>query len=1046
MNKKLCLFFFLINLLFNISCKEHSGAAQDGIFDLRNHNFEEFPIVDLDGQWELYWQKLYQPEDFQINSPEKTGFIKVPSTWNGRIINGTKLSGHGYATYRALILLPPGLDKEMELRIGEINSSYKVFVNGRQAVTKGIVGTSVHTAKPEWDNALLRIKTDLERVELIIQVSNYDFITGGIGYKSISIGKEGSLTAKVRKWVALEILLAALLASLGSINLLFFLVRRKDYAFLWLFLLCFSFVIAALTTGERELYLLFFPNNFKIITSFAHFPNYSGFLFIFLFVTSVFPGEVPKKIFYPIVLYYSVITAFVIIFPANIYSYTMLSNIIVNSLISIYITVIFIKAVKKKREGARFFLTGWLLVLAVTVIEVMGIFEVIPLPDTLPLAAVFFVIFHTILLAVRYSRALTDSQHLTENLIAVNKLKDDFLAKTSHEFRTPLHAIMGIANSMLEDKEQKIKPENRTNLEVIVQSSKRLAFLVNDILDFYKMKHSSLQLRQKPVNIYAITNTVLTLITFLNPGKSVEIINDIPPDLEAVYADEYRIQQILLNLLDNSLKHTAKGSIHIQAEKRGEQVRITVTDTGKGIPREKQDHIFSMFEKFDRPGNEQPGSGIGLAITKQLVELHNGNVFLESAPDKGTTISFTLPVYTGGEKAVKLVREKTEAAISQELTGKEIGKEIKGVKKETILIVDDEISNIQVLQNYIKNLGFSYRIELTGTDALDYIDKEGHSLHLVILDVSLPDLNGYEVCQRIRENYSLYELPVLMVTARANNVDIVAGFEAGANDYITKPFDKDEFLARVKTLIKLYYVLHANKDLEKNSILKQLFLSMLSHDIREPLMVLQFALEDLKGQNGDNELINILYSETFYLEQLAERFLKLAKIENGNITCVKIDLDPFAELKKLVNKNRVIGKRKQQNIAYEPQGDEGIKIRADKDLFISIFNNILNNAMKYGPKKKIISVKAGIVSTNRQYFRVEVKNQGDRLSEPITIDLFNDLSVLQTKPTGGEPSSKVGLYIVKQLVDLHEGKMEFINNPTGGLTVIVDLPVLNKIY
>lgn len=1034
------MFGLLLTLIITFSCSHVQPLAEKGVLDLRSYDFKNNKAVKLDGEWEFYWKELYSPDYFNGKRPDMTGFIEVPSTWNGQIIGNTKLSHHGYATYRLTILLPENCADQLELEVIEINSSYKLFVNGNALVTRGIVGKNWKESKPEWQNALLNIDSSTKKIELIIQTSNFDFITGGMAYRSFKLAEGSYLSEKKQRAVAQVTFLFTLLIFLGTINLLFFITGKRDKAYLWLSLYCLSFAMAILTSDEKGLFLLFFENNYELVTTLAHFPNRCGLMLILLYLYSIFPNEVEKRILKGVTVFFSLSTIFVILTPARIYSYGMYLNILSNFLLAGYITLVFCRAVLRKREGAYIFIASWSFVLLTIVIESLGIFEQIILANILSLSVVFFLIGHTIMLSIRFSRALSDSEHLTEHLTAINNLKDDFLAKTSHEFRTPLHAIMGIAQSMIDDSETQFSSHERSNLEMIIQSSKRLSFLVNDILDFYKIKHSTLTLQQKPVNIYAIANTTIALVRFLYASKDVKIINDIPHDLEAIYADEYRVQQIILNLLENSLKNTIGGEVVIKGVKEKKYLRITVTDSGRGIAGDDLENVFHMFEQANGEKKRQNGTGIGLPITKQLVELHGGRISLYSTLGVGTTISFTLPIYTGNEQAITLVSSDF-ITTPEELVEDQLNENRKG----TILIVDDEPSNIQVVKNFINQLNYNFRIVLTGEEALKLVKEEGPSIDLVILDLMMPDISGYEVCRELRKTYSLYELPVLIVTAKIREVDIVAGFEAGANDYLTKPFDKDEFLSRVKTLLKLRNVLNINMDLERSSEMKHLFLSMLSHDIRHPLYIFKITLENMLEGRIDSEqynsLLKELYLEAINLEEMALRFLELTRIKNGQDSIVKTDFNPFKELKSIVEKNRLKAESKGQKLLLSIKSNLTTNIRADKAQFNSIFNNIISNAIKYSPKSEEIRIKVDIRNKDGLNLLVEVKDKGPGMKELDEMEVFKSFATLNSLQTTKEPSAGIGLYIVKHLLDLHNGRIYFKDNPGGGATVTIELPI-----
>lgn len=398
------------------------------------------------------------------------------------------------------------------------------------------------------------------------------------------------------------------------------------------------------------------------------------------------------------------------------------------------------------------------------------------------------------------------------SLQKLDELKDEFLANTSHELRTPLNGIVGIAESMCDGAVGSLTEIQRKNLLMIAQSGHRLTNLVNDILDFSKLKHNNIELNLRSVGLREITEVVLTLSQSLVGDKKLKLINKIPHDLPPAKADENRLQQILYNLIGNAIKFTDIGKVEITAEKiikNGEEyLALSVIDTGMGIPANKLDSIFESFEQGDGSNTRQyGGTGLGLTVTKQLIELHQGSIKVISEINKGSTFTVTLPI--ADSPAENLPRL---AATVQRLALPEIDESVQvepsdlvinpDASRFTILIVDDEPINRQVLLNHLSLQHYAVVEAGHGPEALDLV-HDGLKPHLVLLDVMMPKMTGYEVCRRLREKFPANEVPILLLTAKTQVASLVEGLDAGANDYLTKPVSKNELLARIKTHLQL---------------------------------------------------------------------------------------------------------------------------------------------------------------------------------------------------------------------------------------------------
>ncbi len=402
-----------------------------------------------------------------------------------------------------------------------------------------------------------------------------------------------------------------------------------------------------------------------------------------------------------------------------------------------------------------------------------------------------------------------------QDLEEANKLKDEFLANTSHELRTPLHGIIGIADSMAEGATGKLTQEQHLNLSLIGTSGRRLSIMINDILDFSRLKHKDIQLQKKPLDMLAVTQVVFMLLQPLVEQKKMKLVNAVSPDTPAVFADEDRMQQILQNLVGNAIKFTEKGSITVSAEVSGKELIVTVSDTGIGIAPDKLEAVFESFEQADGSIERRyPGAGLGLTITRQLVQLHGGQIWVKSKPGKGSEFFFTIPV--SKEKAVEtraghIIRKYTKrAGLSRMFAGKGgipvfpagTSANSRSGNVKHILIVDDEPVNLHVVKNQLSGKDYTVYLATSGKEALAVV-KENPRFDLILLDIMMPGMSGYAVCRQLREKFAANELPVIMLTAKNRVEDLVAGFKAGANDYLAKPFSKEELLARVDTQIHL---------------------------------------------------------------------------------------------------------------------------------------------------------------------------------------------------------------------------------------------------
>lgn len=427
------------------------------------------------------------------------------------------------------------------------------------------------------------------------------------------------------------------------------------------------------------------------------------------------------------------------------------------------------------------------------------------------------------LVRLQYKRIeLISEKALNSELIRLNNIKDAFLANTSHELRTPLNGIIGIAESVYEEAQTQLNRELLHKLNLISLSGKRLSGLINDILDYTKLGRNKLKIYPKPVHLYQVTQDIFTLLQPLADEKQIRLINTIDESLPPVYADENRLQQIMLNLVGNGIKYTESGSVKVWAKPEAQFMQIFVIDTGIGIASDSQKNIFEAFQQVEEnSAMSKGGTGLGLAVTKELVELHGGTIDVFSKEMKGSKFSFTIPIATNDQ-----VVEQPERASHLEPALPEKRKPNRFFSSQTfrdvtaksspicapplnanlyqILIVDDDPVNRMVLSSMLQLHHYQIIEAKDGVDALDIITQS--PVDLVILDIMMPKMSGFEVCRALRKTYPIYKLPILFLTAKKVDEDVALGFDVGANEFLTKPVSKYEILPRVANHIRLLQI------------------------------------------------------------------------------------------------------------------------------------------------------------------------------------------------------------------------------------------------
>ncbi len=413
------------------------------------------------------------------------------------------------------------------------------------------------------------------------------------------------------------------------------------------------------------------------------------------------------------------------------------------------------------------------------------------------------------------ARATIEEQ--ANKLIEMDQIKNRFFANISHEFRTPLTLILG----PLEDCLAGLAEPSQAQLEVMLRNCRRLLRLINQLLDIARLEAGGMELKVKNGNL---THFIKGIVSSFAPsaernGISLQVNAD-ADDIEMVFDDE-KLEKVFSNLLSNALKFTATGgkilvSCVVDADDQGNKsVRITVKDTGHGIPKEELPHIFDRFRQVDGSTTRtQEGTGIGLALVKDLVTLHGGSIDVNSEPGFGAEFTVTLPyeldtgketlteygALTDGLKGEIAALEQHFSSQSSETSHVELLSIEPQTDRNTVLLIDDNPD----IRSYLFDCLAPYYNVLQASNGVDglRITRESPP-DLIICDIMMPGMDGYEVCQTLKSDSHLNHIPLIFLTAKASMGMKVEGLKVGADDYIAKPFNASELLARTGNLILL---------------------------------------------------------------------------------------------------------------------------------------------------------------------------------------------------------------------------------------------------
>lgn len=399
-----------------------------------------------------------------------------------------------------------------------------------------------------------------------------------------------------------------------------------------------------------------------------------------------------------------------------------------------------------------------------------------------------------------------------EKLSEIDSIKSKFFANISHEFRTPLSLILGPINQSLES--IPISDELRENVEIPVKgkylkvmkrNALRLKNLVDQILDLSKLDQGKLVLEMQTGDIIQFIRAIVFSFESLADRKHIRLRTHFPPPIEQAVFDPDKLEKMISNLLSNAFKFTPEhGEVGVQIEDTGEELKIRVADTGRGMTKDDAAQIFDRFYQVE--GTHDQGSGIGLSLVKELVELHKGQISVDTVEGQGTTFKLIIPYLKSSFQSYDMIswaKDLVEPSIGQQeliLETEELPHETT-LAKDTplLLIVEDNPDLRQYISDQLKS---SYRILLAKDGQEGQQLAEQYLPDLIISDLMMPHRNGLELCEQLKKNVKTSHITFILLTAKADQADRIKGLRTGADDYLTKPFDGRELQLRVKNSLE----------------------------------------------------------------------------------------------------------------------------------------------------------------------------------------------------------------------------------------------------
>lgn len=985
--------------------------AHNGVLDLGAWDFDEHEITVLDGKWEFHPNSLLSPN--QVESVDENVFISVPSNWSPYFPNETT-STDSYATYRLRVLVPDEQVKRLfNIQLPHIPYVSKIFVNNELVLDNDSRNANVnHPINPFISRATPFTADQDNQVDILIQVPGNSISKVRGMTKSIRFGNEFALNKQQTTSIAIQLFTTLFTLLHFTYACIILLMKRQNREFLY-------FAFAALCVAVSKL-----MDDDKLLLSLIDIESlwatkimllaYIGIAaFFLLFVQNLFNELKKNKVIHTFNILHIVFSLSLILFPSKYTLSIFTFSFIVIVLTFVLITILLYKEVRNGNQGVIYLYLAAASITSSFLWAYYKLESVIELPYY-PMDTIIAFLLLSAFLFKRFFTVSDENKQLAIKLQKEIKQKDDFLANTSHELRNPLHGIINIAQSILDNKTQHLNVKNTKNIKLLVGIGRHMSQTLNDLLDVTRLKEHKIRLYKESLDIQTIASGVVDMFSIMTENKNIQLELHIPTDFPHVWADKNRLIQILFNLLHNAVKFTDEGVVSIHSDCQKGIANIHVKDTGIGMNDEMMQRIFQPYEQGDSIGG---GLGLGLSICTQLVDMHGGVLKVDSVLGRGSQFTFSLPLVEISNEH-KVADDKP---IEQEIIPFNIGsfdsyamfstlaQRKNNTYRPKIMAVDDDPINLQVLTNILSDEHYEVETVTSGKEALKRLDQQ--EWDLIITDVMMPYMSGYELSRAIREKHSISELPILLLTARSQPEDIYTGFLAGANDYVTKPVVALELNVRV----------HALTDLKES----------ISERLRMEAAWLQAQIQPHFLFNTLNTIISLSEFDTDRMAVLLDKFgyylRKSFDPQNLNrVVPLKHEME-LVEAYLYIEKVR-FGDRLQ--VVWEVDNPSDVRIPP-----LSL-QTLVENAARHGVLQRIEGGTIHIcVRHEDDYAEIEISDDGIGMNE----EKVNQILITQPDKNRG-----IGLLNTDQrLKQLYGEGLHIVSTPGKGTTVTFKIPTHN---
>ncbi len=680
--------------------------------------------------------------------------------------------------------------------INPLYSAFSMSVNGRVISECG---------KPDLSNESLgfihsRIVPyvqESEELDIIIHISNHGNIYGGSFHNWISYGRYNDIVTLDMQGRILDSIIIFGLIGIAFFHLFNYFYHRKYRQSAFIFLSMFVFALLALFTGRVTAANIFPIISGSFIIRAQNILEIIALPLVMNYLREVYPDEFNKII----VGAFSLISLFaaicVLFMPLPSARSIFIGASFFRLVIGMYIMVGLILTVKEKRPDSKLTLLSFFIMAVCATNDILYSFEIIHTIRLIFAGLFIFAIQQTHRIVVNSFSSYQSVEEALEKLALAASYKQNFLNRNSIELEKPIRNVVELSESLLKGSIGPLNSEQIATMSLIVSNGVRLSNMVDDIIGFSLIKEGSMRLNIYPVDLFKLSRKVLNSCEAFVAVNDIELKSNIEKGTPVIAADEHRFEQILYNIVSNSIRHIEKGSIVIGSIVKDEKLEISISLTGSDL---NEAEVLSLFnadeQEVSESIDEKDISDLSLAMAHKLIGLHSSEISVVTN-DESLEYRFSIGLWDGEAGVTDEEALEIDALVNLQ----PILDEITSDRDIEVVIAGKDVEELQILKSQLSSMNYSVVPMTTGSDLLGRIEES--IPNIIVIDIRLPDMSGYEVCSIIRQNYSKAELPIILVINKEDVSDIMEGLTSGANDFLTRPYLQEEFLTRVNTHLQL---------------------------------------------------------------------------------------------------------------------------------------------------------------------------------------------------------------------------------------------------